>query len=266
MREKTTVQHSHEMSFREELGKCLSTKVKSYNLPRVCEELGLASGTSDEAHLSKASYVRRRLESYSENDLIALSSRVLDLFEDFRLSELLRMAQAGWQQRITELTRRDMLAELIRRGSFAGQLEKIDFLQRLWPLDMLPSSNMRFDTLFKDLFQHTVRNDDYTDEDLFTQVDLPGCSDEQFARFVELLVHPLVRKDKEQSVYVEFINNFLRRDGYELVACDELSGYPIYAIQQITSGVEGHPKNLIFASIGPKPEIVIRDAINNTIP
>ena len=31
------------------------------------------------------------------------------------------------------------------------------------------------------------------------------------------------------------------------------------------TGVEGELKNLIFASTGPKPEIVLRDALNNTI-
>lgn len=30
-------------------------------------------------------------------------------------------------------------------------------------------------------------------------------------------------------------------------------------------GVDGHPRNLIFASTGPKPDIVLRDAIDNVV-
>jgi very-short-patch-repair endonuclease len=140
-----------------------------------------------------------------------------------------------------------------------------EFLARLWPLDLLPSTDFRFDTLFRDILQHTSLNDDYNDEDLLDRVRVLECSDEQFARFVELLVHPLVRREQEQEGYVGFINGYLLRDGFELLAVDEFSGYPVYALQSIASGVDGHPKNLIFASTGPKPEIVISDAINNTI-
>lgn len=34
---------------------------------------------------------------------------------------------------------------------------------------------------------------------------------------------------------------------------------------RISGGVSGTPKNLVFASAGPKPGIVIQDAINNDI-
>jgi very-short-patch-repair endonuclease len=259
------VNQSQDGLLRSSIAGCLAKCVKSYDLPLVCEKLGLAPGEGSESFQSKSSYVKRRIDKYSEGDLITLASHILELYDDFNLLELLRKAKAGWHLRITELTRRDLLRDLLQRGPFSGRLEVTEFLTRLWPLDLLPSTDHRFDTLFRDILQHTCVNEDYDNEDLLDRVGILECSDEQFARFVELLAHPLVRREQEQGDYVGFINGYLRRDGFELMAVDEFSGYPVYALQSIAGGVEGRPKNLIFASTGPKPEIVIRDAINNTI-
>jgi len=56
-----------------------------------------------------------------------------------------------------------------------------------------------------------------------------------------------------------------RCDGYILAVEGEESGYPVYRLRSLTRGVTGAPKNLIFASNGPKPEIGFNDAINNDI-
>jgi very-short-patch-repair endonuclease len=241
-------------------------RISASKLPLVCCNLGLAEGEESEAFQSKAKYVRQRIDKHSEDDLIALASQVVELHpNDFHLLELLRKARSGWSLRVTELTRRDIVSEIIKRGSFSGDLGLIKFLERLWPLDMLRSTDIRFDTLFTDFLQHTSRNDDYTDDDLLDRVEILKCSDEQFALFLEMLVDPLVRRGEKQKEYVQFLNEYLRRDSFELVAISETSGYPVYGFQPITSGVAGCPKNLIFASTGPKPEIIIRDAINNSI-
>jgi hypothetical protein len=46
---------------------------------------------------------------------------------------------------------------------------------------------------------------------------------------------------------------------------DSESGYPIYGIVRTRFHVSGAMKNLIFASIGEKPELIFRDAINNDV-
>ncbi|TMQ89009.1 hypothetical protein ETD83_39445 [Actinomadura soli] len=55
----------------------------------------------------------------------------------------------------------------------------------------------------------------------------------------------------------------LVHDGYEIVQIDEISGSPIFGHRTIGGGVSGTMNNLIFASIGPKPRIVVINAINN---
>ena len=61
------------------------------------------------------------------------------------------------------------------------------------------------------------------------------------------------------------LNKILARDGYELAQESELSGHPIFGFRPLVHRVGGRPKNLIFASRGPKPEIGFADAINNDI-
>jgi very-short-patch-repair endonuclease len=39
----------------------------------------------------------------------------------------------------------------------------------------------------------------------------------------------------------------------------------VFTVRPITDGVAGRPKNLIFASTGPKPELAFADAVNNDI-
>jgi hypothetical protein len=78
-------------------------------------------------------------------------------------------------------------------------------------------------------------------------------------------VHPLARSGDEQLRIVTELNKVLGRDGYHLVQEGEESGHPLFAFRPVLRGVAGRPKNLIFASRGPKPEIGFADAINNDI-
>ncbi|MDX3107678.1 AbiJ-related protein [Nonomuraea angiospora] len=51
----------------------------------------------------------------------------------------------------------------------------------------------------------------------------------------------------------------------ELVQIGQISGAPIFAGRRIGGGVSGTMKNIIFAADGPKPKIVLGDAVNNDI-
>jgi len=62
------------------------------------------------------------------------------------------------------------------------------------------------------------------------------------------------------------LNAVHQRNGYHLRIDGEESRYPIYRLAPLGRTPSGAPKNLIFASNGPKPEIGFRDAIsNNTV-
>ena len=57
----------------------------------------------------------------------------------------------------------------------------------------------------------------------------------------------------------------LRVDHYEIVQTGQISGRKTFGVCPIQRGVEGRPKNLIFASNGMKPVLGFRDAIDNDI-
>jgi very-short-patch-repair endonuclease len=82
---------------------------------------------------------------------------------------------------------------------------------------------------------------------------------------LEAAMHPLARRGPEQDALRDRLNPVLARDGYRLEVAGHESGYPFYRVARIAAGVSGRPKNLIFAAIGPKPEIGFSDAINNDI-
>ncbi|WP_312608953.1 hypothetical protein [Agrobacterium pusense] len=97
------------------------------------------------------------------------------------------------------------------------------------------------------------------------QHDAFDCSRARFGALVEQAVHPLSRSGDEQTKTVAALNRVLAPDGYELVQDGEISGHPLFSFRSLARGVGGRPKNLIFASRGPKPEIGFADAINNDI-
>jgi hypothetical protein len=106
---------------------------------------------------------------------------------------------------------------------------------------------------------------DWSVEQLFAEIGAFDCSIARFCALLEDTVHPLSRCGDDQAGMVVALNKVLALDGYELVQEGELSGYPTFALRPMVRGVGGRPKNLIFASRGPKPEIGFADAINNDI-
>lgn len=63
---------------------------------------------------------------------------------------------------ITELTRHTIVDGLLMRpASFNGSMELIDFLKRVWNLASMRSTDHRFKSAEGDIWQHTIRNDDW---------------------------------------------------------------------------------------------------------
>ncbi len=185
--------------------------------------------------------------------------------------------------RITEVTRRRLLEGLeqlcsSRRADrrefltpectfWSGALPETDFLARLYPLSELPSRDHRYTTAFQDIVQHRVANYDWDDDWVFHDPRFGlADNDQALLAFLAEMLHPAVRTDlTEVERLRNFLNGVLVHDGYELVQVDAISGAPIFDYHRIGSGVRGPMKNLVFASTGPKPEIVFDDAINNDI-
>ena len=242
-----------------------------------------------------------------------------------------------------------------------GRLDEIRFLERLYDLDALPSSDDRFSTARDDIRQHCMNNADWDIDWVLTDPRLElSTSDDKLLRFLAETLHPEVRLDRSEveSVRAAY-NRLLRRDRFEIRQTRFVSGRPVfgglpatprkvspdqlrqgigqairhalsagqvagycealgmpglsegsytapmnnkaaYVVERIGQmpwpdlvglarrvledyvsepladlmfeialaaepGVAGSPKNLVFASTGPKPDLVLIDAVNNDI-
>lgn len=131
--------------------------------------------------------------------------------------------------RITEITKRDIL-DLFRNGleiedffetrtvpyPYFGRLEELNFLKRLYELKDMPSNDSRYENAERDIWQHTVNNDDYPDCWVFEdeRFYLQNGDDETYLKFLCEVFHPAVRYEK--GYWKEFlteINKLLQNDG-----------------------------------------------------
>ena len=134
---------------------------------------------------------------------------------------------------------------VMRDASFHGRLDYMDFLQRVWPLDEMPSSDRRFSTATDDIGTHVGFGDWDHSYLLTVRLDLLSQPDEVFLQFVETAVHPMVITDETEALSVAaVINRHLASDGYQLVETDRLSGRPVF---------EALPSNLLRVDPGPTP-------------
>jgi hypothetical protein len=135
---------------------------------------------------------------------------------------------------ISEITRRD-ITDVIAVGElwWPGRLGEVDFLERLYDLEALPSTDSRFPNAFGDVWQHRVNNpQDWPDDWVFrdSRFALVDGPDETFIAFLAEMLHPAVRSDEDEvAELAALFNDYLRRDGWELVVCRRISGRPVFA-------------------------------------
>ena len=154
------------------------------------------------------------------------------------------------QNAIREGTRRDIIDMLVLRDSrFHGRLDCVGFLKRVWPLDKMPSEDSRFRTATDDIATH-MRFGDWTESDLLLgRLDLAGGPDDQFMRFIEAVVNPLVVPDETEALsLVDTINKSLERDGCHLVETDRVSGKPVYSAKPV-SFVRAAPEPTLWEKV-----------------
>ncbi len=237
---------------------------KAYNLPAVCTGFGLAAGDETEALDSKYNYVLRHVQPLSKDETIALAKQIQQSCASYQLDEALDLL-LPLDGAISAITRRQIIDALSSIGGLEGGLYIHQFLDRIFPLvQMSYDGDFRCPNLEEGVLQHMVRNDDWSYKDFFDFADVINLSERRFRSILEETVHPEVRTGEDQKRFVDTINPYLLRDGFELLPVDQISGYPLYRIVK-KGGVSGHCKNLIFADNGPKPELVIADALNNDI-
>ncbi|MGE0651252.1 MAG: abortive infection family protein [Alphaproteobacteria bacterium] len=133
---------------------------------------------------------------------------------------------------ISLLTRRDIVDAIqAQHVNWAGRLEEPEFLSRLFDLASLPSEDSRFPDAAGDIWQHRINNFDWDDDWVFydRRFNLLNGDDEVFLRFLCETIHPVVRPDvTEAERLCQFYNEFLKKDGFQIVEKTRLSGKPVF--------------------------------------
>jgi hypothetical protein len=237
------------------------------DVPSACARLGLAEGTAEEAFQSKRKYVRTRITSMSESELLSLAQAVIREYDVPNLVDFVSELTAHSEHRVTDLTRRAILEALDSVEELFGSLSVMDGLGTLAPnwqqaSTYSPSFNA---TLLTDVEQHYLRNRDFSHSQLLELCGALTCSQKRFFALLEQVTNPLSRKGAEQVGLATRLNELLVADGFELTVTTHMSRHPVYSVRRLVGGVKGAAKNLIFASVNAKPDLVFADAINNDI-
>ena len=142
---------------------------------------------------------------------------------------------------ISEVTRRNIMDELSNIDlPWYGRLNEVDFLIRVFPLQEMPSTDVRFANMAGDIYQHRINNFDWEDNWIFDdpRINLLKCDDKIFLDFLCEIIHPVVRANAlETEQFIKIFNTQLEADGYEICEIRKISGRPIFSARLITNPV-----------------------------
>jgi hypothetical protein len=216
------------------------------------------------AGASKRDRAIAMFEGKADRDVAGIALTIGQHFREPELEEAALAILESGELSISEITRRDLAR--CYGEDLNGERDLLELLRQFFPIDAMPFDFPFGRSLADEISQHMIRNPgDWSVEDLFDRVGAYKCSRRRFVGVIEATLNPLARRGETQEQLVQRLDPILRRDGFCFELAGEESGYPVYRVSPVRSGVSGAPKNLIFASIGPKPEIGLGDAINNDI-
>jgi hypothetical protein len=209
---------------------------KAYDVPAICERIGLSEGSEEEAFQSKHKYTQKRIAGLTADELL----RVARLFHaeegGYALGEVLAKVEDLQIRPITKLTRRRVI-KLFDGQPLATEVEHMDFIRSVWPIRDMPAvDGIQYDNLEAFLVQHTLRNDDLTQQELMESLGLLECSTSQFFKFLEAVTFAEYQTVKRQVELAEAIDLLLRHDGYALVKLGMISGSPVFKVRDLPDG------------------------------
>lgn len=122
---------------------------------------------------------------------------------------------------------------------FYGRLNEVEFWERIFNLEKLPSTDSRYPDMKSDLWQHRVNNDDWDDNWYIDKFDLLETEDAKFLKFLAEFFHPEVRDINWNTKRVlATINKNLALDGVELYAKSKVSGRDMLGARNITPATQ----------------------------
>lgn len=135
---------------------------------------------------------------------------------------------------LSKKVKSNVFNQIINTPNFLGKYTEHDgiitFLNKIWDLKSMPSEDGRFKNAYEDAVQHLINNDDWAMEYLFLErFNLIDGDENYFALFLETIVNPMVRIDKNDIfIFVKNINSLLELTGYKLILTSYFEELPVY--------------------------------------
>ena len=237
---------------------------KAYDLGGVCNAYGIEPDAGLEPMHSKRLYVLSGLNKLPDDDIWKLARRIVKEFENAEMIKTMEPYLADTELVFSFVTRRRIVDFLDSLSDMEWQMKLDDFLSFIWNMTDIP--DIFIGTTVGEEIMSAVKYDKAMSykELLTNRLEVKYLPDETFVKFLECLVKQEVREGDEQKKYVQGINRIIKEDVYELYISSQKSGVPHYSIEKRRI-VEGELKNLIFASVGQKPDITIENSISNEL-
>lgn len=246
------------------IAEAFKKQYKNYMLEEVCKKYNIYPDANKVSPgTSKRLYVLDGLQKMSEGEVFNVARQIIQDFEDI---DLIKQLEPYFDDDIfvfSHITRRKVVEFIEEKNNMEGNLRIDDFLSHIWELGIIYDLQSGM-TVADDIIYNQQHHLSTYKQLLTSRLEIQYISDSKFIKFVEWLVHPEVRVGAEQKEYVKGLNAILLTDGYQLQIVGNVSGYSKYKVLKINLA-QRNLKNLIFAAIGSKPDIVIDDTLENGI-
>ena len=249
----------------------------------VCQQLGLPTENNSN-ELGKEKYLHKVTLDASDGSIVSAAKQILKSYPGTRgkpseldtqlIQDTLWWIENKGIQRISNVTRY-RIAESLEGIQFWGRLNRRDFFSSVMPTALKNidgDGNLVLEPSLLELITCLTGTQSKTEQpkrismlEYLKAIGLAEWPDERFCLLLERIVHPEVQPIDKQAQLVELFNTLLKQDSHELRKEGLQGGFPVYKVRRQQSGVSGLPKYIIFASVGPKPDIVIDDAVSMDI-
>lgn len=241
-----------------------ASEYKAYDLKDVCKNYGIEPDEGLNPMSSKRIYVDNGLNKLQDEDIWKLAGQIVKEFESKELIKELEPYLGDTKLEFSFVTRRRIIDYVNLSGNMEGNMKLDNFLSCIWNMKETVDIFTGM-TVGEEIVAAVKDNKSMTYRELLTdRLEVKYLPDELFSKFLECLALPEARDGEVQKEYVKGINDIIKEDGYELYVDSLVSGTPQYRIgKRIYADIE--LKNLIFAPIGVKPDIVIENSISNEL-
>ena len=134
--------------------------------------------------------------------------------------------------KISKKIKLDIYNTLKKEKLISDEEKWMDFLNSIWDLRTMPSTDDRYTNAYDDIIQHTVNNDDWELDELFLEILKLLEDDKKFIKFIETIVFPEFRKNEDEIInFVLLINSYLEKEKFSLIVSSyDQNDLPIYMV------------------------------------